>query len=89
MLRITYFHFASLCNKKWSEKKRKNNYSISLWSEMKELEAKQSEKKNDWKRNKVKKRWFRFALKRDEKIESEPKQNEKLLEAEHSEKTLL
>jgi hypothetical protein len=56
---------------------------------MKWKEAKNNYSIIDWKRNKEKKRWFRFALKRDEKIESEPKQNEKLLEAEHSEKTLL
>jgi hypothetical protein len=38
--------------------------------------------------NKAKKRLFRFALKRNGKIESATKRNEKILEAKQSEKTL-
>jgi hypothetical protein len=44
--------------------------------------------KNEIRENKAKKHLFRFGLKRNEKIGSETKRNEKILEAKHSENTL-
>jgi hypothetical protein len=48
----------------------------------------QKRNENEIKRKQSKKRLFRFALKRNEKIGSETKRNEKIMKAKQSENTL-
>ncbi len=71
--------------------KRNGSKIFSLWCENSVFLACfriWSETKMKLTENKAKKRLFRFALKRNEKIESETRRNEKIMEAKQSENTL-